>query len=141
DDGRFILYETRAICRYIADKYTNQGTPLMPPGTKEKVLFEQAGSIEYCNFEPLASRAVGEMVFKLMFSQAADEALFDFLIESLSTKLDAYKVILAKHRYLTGNEVTLMDLFHLPYTTIWVQILGGEGLDERLWAWSYGEKR
>jgi glutathione S-transferase len=58
------LYESRAICRYIAGKYANQGTSLVPTGTREKALFEQAASIEYCSFEPLASKAVGEMVFK-----------------------------------------------------------------------------
>jgi hypothetical protein len=38
-----------------------------------------------------------------MFGQTADKALFDSLIESLSAKLDAYEVILAKHKYLAGN--------------------------------------
>jgi len=28
--------------------------------------------------------------------------------------LDAYESILAKHKYLGGNELTLADLFHLP---------------------------
>ncbi|KAJ7842175.1 glutathione S-transferase [Mycena leptocephala] len=121
DDDGFILYESRAICRYIADKYANQGTSLGPTGTREKALFEQAASIEYCSFEPLASKAVGEMVFKPMFGQTADKALFDSLIESLSAKLDAYEVILAKHKYLAGNEVTLADLFHLPYATMLAQ--------------------
>ncbi|KAJ7906155.1 glutathione S-transferase [Mycena leptocephala] len=118
DDDGFILYESRAICRYIADKYTNQGTPLIPMGIEEKALFEQAASIEYCTFEPLASKAVAEMVFKPILGQVPDKAVFDSLIESLSAKLDAYEVILAKHKYLAGNEVTLADLFHLPYATM-----------------------
>ncbi|KAF7349924.1 Glutathione S-transferase [Mycena venus] len=102
-------------------KYANQGTLLVPIGTKEKALFEQAASVEYCKFERLASKAVGEMVFKPMFGQAADKALFDSLIENLSAKLDAYEVILGMHKYLAGNEVTLVNLFHLPYTTMLAQ--------------------
>jgi glutathionyl-hydroquinone reductase len=35
--------------------------------------------------------------------QVPDKAVFDSLIESLSAKLDAYEVILAKHKYLAGN--------------------------------------
>jgi len=29
--------------------------------------------------------------------------------------LDAYDVILSKQNYLAGNELTLADLFHLPW--------------------------
>ncbi|KAJ6626736.1 glutathione S-transferase, partial [Mycena sp. CBHHK59/15] len=52
DDNGFILYETRAICRYLSEKYADQGTPLIPTSLKEKVLFEQATSIEFANFHP-----------------------------------------------------------------------------------------
>jgi glutathione S-transferase len=54
DDG-FILYESRAICRYLAEKYAEQGTVgLIPPELRAKALFEQAASIEYANFQPYA---------------------------------------------------------------------------------------
>jgi len=118
DDDGFILYESRAICRYIADKYPNQGTALVPTDTKGKALFEQAASIEYSNFDPICSKAVAEMVFKPMRGQASDKAVYDSLIQTLSAKLDGYEVILGKQKYLAGNEVTLADLFHLPYGTM-----------------------
>jgi len=115
DDDGFVLYESRAICRYIADKYANQGPALVPTDVKGKALFEQAASIEYSNFDPFCSKAVAEMVFKPMRGQASDKAVFDALIAGLSAKLDAYEVILGKQKYLAGNEITLADLFHLPY--------------------------
>jgi len=118
DDDGFILYESRAICRYIVDKYPNQGMSLVPTDAKGKALFEQAASIEYSNFDPFCSKAVAEMVFKPMRGQASDKAVFDSVIETLSAKLDAYEVILGKQKYLAGNEVTLADLFHLPYGTM-----------------------
>ncbi|KAJ7675223.1 glutathione S-transferase [Mycena rosella] len=117
DDG-FVLYESRAICRYIEDKYPDQGTKLVPSDVKGKALFEQAASIEYSNFDPFCSKAVGEMIFKPMRGQASDKAVFDTLVAGLSAKLDAYEVILGKQKYLAGNEVTLADLFHLPYATL-----------------------
>lgn len=64
DDEGYILYESRAIGRYIAEKYANQGTPLIPKDLKAKGLFEQAASVEQANFDPFASKIVMEKVFK-----------------------------------------------------------------------------
>ncbi|KAJ7702561.1 glutathione S-transferase, partial [Mycena olivaceomarginata] len=108
---------------YIEDKYPNQGTPLVPTDSRGKALFEQAASIEYSNFDPFCSKAVTEMgvqAVRPMGGQASNKAVFDELIETLSAKLDAYETILGNQRYLAGisQEVTLADLFHLPYGTM-----------------------
>ena len=58
------MYESRAIGRYIAEKYAGQGTPLIPAELKAKAIFEQAASVEKDNFDALASKAVYEKVFK-----------------------------------------------------------------------------
>ncbi|KAF8195245.1 glutathione S-transferase [Mycena galopus ATCC 62051] len=115
DDDGFILFESRAICRYIIDKYTGPGTSLVPTDVKKKALFEQAASIEYSNFDPSCSKAVAEMIFKPMRGKTSDKAVFDAHIATLSARLDGYEVILGKQKYLAGDEVTLADLFHLPY--------------------------
>jgi glutathione S-transferase len=36
----------------------------------------------------------------------------------LGKKLDVYEQILSKQKYLAGDEVTLADLFHLPYAEL-----------------------
>lgn len=56
DDDGFILFETRAIMRYIAEKYRDQGTPLLPDpkGLQANALLDQAVHIETNNFEPSA---------------------------------------------------------------------------------------
>lgn len=37
------------------------------------------------------------------------------LYATLEAKLDAYNTILGKQKYLAGDQITLADLFHLPY--------------------------
>ncbi|KAJ6526011.1 glutathione S-transferase [Mycena capillaripes] len=115
DDDGFRLFESRAICRYIVEKYPDQGPALVPTDIKGKALFEQAASIEFSNFDPFVSRAVFEKVLKPMRGMTTDQAVYDTNIATLSAKLDAYEVLLGKHKYLAGDEVSLADLFHLPY--------------------------
>ncbi|KAF8055556.1 glutathione S-transferase [Lyophyllum atratum] len=115
DDDGFILYESRAIARYIAVKYADQGTKLIPTGLEENALFEQACSIEQNNFDASASGAVFEKVFKPRHGLTTDQAVLDEHLKKLDAKLDAYDVILSKQKYLAGDELTLADLFHLPY--------------------------
>ena len=64
-----IVYEARAITRYIATKYAAQGTKLLPDpstpeGLKALAKFEQAASIEQSHFDPPAFGAIFEHVFK-----------------------------------------------------------------------------
>jgi glutathione S-transferase len=43
-----------------------------------------------------------------------DEARVRTLCATLEGKLQGYERVLARQRYLAGDEVTLADLFHLP---------------------------
>ncbi|KAG1870740.1 thioredoxin-like protein [Suillus subalutaceus] len=100
DDNGLILYESRAICRYIAAKYASQGTPLLPTDPTATALFEQAASTETSNYDPFVSGLAWELKFAMWFGGKTDEA--------------------------PGNDITLADLFHLPYGSV----LLGIGLDE-----------
>lgn len=64
DDDGFILYESRAIARYIATKYASQGPALIPTDLKANALFEQAASVETANFYPSAIGLAKELIFK-----------------------------------------------------------------------------
>ena len=64
DDDGFILFESRAICRYIEAKYPKQGISLIPTELKANARFEQAASIETADFEPSAVGISWEKAFK-----------------------------------------------------------------------------
>ncbi|KAJ6520373.1 glutathione S-transferase [Mycena sanguinolenta] len=112
DDDGFFLYETRAICRYIAAKYPE--CKLIPTDPKKNALFEQAASVELCNFDASAARAVYEARGKPRRGMKTDQAALDASLADLDTALNGYNAILAKQKYLAGDELTLADLFHLP---------------------------
>ena len=65
DDDGFKLFESRAICRYLALKYGGVGTLVPSPADLQKTaLFEQAACVELCNFDPSVSTLAWENVFK-----------------------------------------------------------------------------
>lgn len=128
DDG-FELFESRAIARYLAP--LGSGPELVPTEPRALAKFEQAASIEYSQFDPVASGIASEKVFKPRFGQATNEAHVTELVARLEIKLNAYEVILGKQKYLAGEEVTLADLFHLPYGTLIFEHLNLGDLDKR----------
>ncbi|KAI9573206.1 glutathione S-transferase [Boletus coccyginus] len=116
DDDGFILYESRAIARYLIRKYPNQGTTgLIPTDPKEEALFEQAASVEVSNFDSQIYPLVYEKVFKAYSGGKADQGKVDEYLKTLEAKLDAYNTILGNQEYLAGDNLTLADLQHLPY--------------------------
>jgi len=59
-----ILYESRAIGRYLDAKEPHSGTSLIPQGLIKQAAFEQAASIEHSNFDTFAAPLVYERVIK-----------------------------------------------------------------------------
>ncbi|KAG8977059.1 hypothetical protein FRC05_002580 [Tulasnella sp. 425] len=120
DDEGFILFESRAIGRYIATKYANQGTKLIPDpkDLKAVALFEQAACVEQADFEPAASGIAVEKFSNPYKGLATDEDKFQKHVEALNAKLDGYDRMLTKTKYLAGDEITLVDLWHLPHGEI-----------------------
>ncbi|KAF7354427.1 Glutathione S-transferase [Mycena venus] len=124
DDG-FILYEGRAICRYPAEKYADQGTPLLPPTLEGRALVEQAASIEYANFYPAIAKLGMELVANPRRGLPVNQVVVTQALAELSTTLDVYDTILGKQKFLAGDQFTLADVFHL----IAAPRLASEGVD------------
>ncbi|KAF7291147.1 Glutathione S-transferase [Mycena indigotica] len=127
DDDGFVLYESRAICRYLAEKYPEHGPNLLPgPTIRERALFEQAASVEFADFHIFVVRLAGETVGKALRGLPIDPIALSPLLAQLGAKLDVYERILSRQAYIAGNELSLVDLFHLNTMPI---IIDTSGLD------------
>ncbi|KAF7291145.1 hypothetical protein MIND_01257700 [Mycena indigotica] len=114
DDNGFILYETRAICRYLVEKYPEKGPRLLPgPSLEEQALFEQAASVEFANFFSVLIGIRTELVMKPQLGLDIDQVTLDRLQVQLAVMLHFYEKVLSKQTYLAGNDLTLVDVFHL----------------------------
>ncbi len=129
------MYESRAIGRYLEEKYPNQGTKLIPTEIKAHALFEQAASVETSNFDAFASYAIGEVIFKpwvfpimdhskdipsgLLRSHGlqTDTKKVEELTKNLSAKLDVYETILSKQKYLAGEVSVFTSISPLQILT------------------------
>ncbi|EEU45668.1 uncharacterized protein NECHADRAFT_40697 [Fusarium vanettenii 77-13-4] len=112
------VYESRAIAHYIAIKYRDTGIDLSPPESDLKAYteFQQALSIELSYFDPNTTRITFEKVFKKALNLGPpDEDVVKAKLEDLDKSLQGYERILSKQKYLAGDNITLADLFHLPY--------------------------
>ncbi|KAJ6592530.1 glutathione S-transferase [Mycena capillaripes] len=130
DDDGFILYESRAICRYLAEKYADQGTLLLPKGLKERALVEQAASVELADFNPAIVKVGREVIKKRQvhlkrLGILVEQAVLEESLAGMRAILDVYEVILGRHKFLAGDEITLSDLFHLVYA----KAIAESGLD------------
>ncbi|KAL2793055.1 glutathione S-transferase [Aspergillus keveii] len=112
-----VVYESRAIARFLAARY---GPQLLPdPGDITALAqFEQAASIEVTTFDPVANRLVFEKIFKRHFKP--NDPLPDLeLVQELRSRLDAVfdvlETILVRQTYMAGESLSVVDLFYMPY--------------------------
>ncbi|XP_058782376.1 glutathione S-transferase F9-like [Vicia villosa] len=114
-DGDFILYESRAIIRYYAEKYKNQGTDLLGKTIEEKGLVEQWLEVEAHNFHPAIFKLVINVVIAPLLGNPSDQKVIEESEEKLKKVLDVYEERLSKTKYLAGDFFSLADLSHLAF--------------------------
>lgn len=114
DDNGFILYESRAICRYLDAKFSNT-TRLVPMDLTSLAKMEQWISVEQSYVSPAIGQFFVQKVLKPMRGQETD------LLAVESAKKDAHFVFdiinkeLGSKPYLAGEQFTLADVFMMPY--------------------------
>ncbi|ORY23693.1 glutathione S-transferase [Naematelia encephala] len=121
--------ESRSIAKYVALKYKS---PLVPSPTDPVTFakFDAACSIEQANFDPFVLSIFMEGWAKPMRSIPNDEKVLETQKAELHKKLEGYNLLLGKSRYVAGDQLTLADLYHIPYGIYMVEINGAPGLTD-----------
>lgn len=111
------LVESRAICRYICEKYADKGNKnLYSTNPLVKASIEQWLEAESQSYNPPSSTLVFQLAFAPRMKIKQDEAQIKLNDQKLSKVLDVYDQRLESSRFLAGDEFTLADLSHLPNT-------------------------
>jgi len=118
DDAGFVVYESRAIARYIND---TRGNKLVPSDPKARALMEQWASLEQGTLTPEISGIVGQRIFAPVFGGKTDESKVAAHAEKAKQGLDVMDAHLARNSYLAGEQFTLADIFFMPYFAMCLQ--------------------
>ncbi|KAB8076981.1 glutathione S-transferase [Aspergillus leporis] len=121
----FTLYESRAICKYLAAKYS---FPLLPPDSdvEAAALFDQAQCVEMLYFAEPAGRIAFEKFAKRFMGLSPDDAVVSDALRSVEMFFDVAERLLHHKDYMAGNDFTLVDIYYIP-------------LIQRLFACGYGD--
>jgi len=108
-DGDFVLWESNAICRYLASQYQHQQKELLPEPARQRALVEQWMDWQLTELNNSWRYAFMHLVRK---SPAyADAAAAAHSIEAWNQKMHILDAALAKTtQYITGAEFTLADI-------------------------------
>ncbi|KXN80713.1 Glutathione S-transferase F12 [Leucoagaricus sp. SymC.cos] len=130
EDGEFILSESRAIARYLDEKYPNQGTQFYPADVQRRAVVDQITWNDTFHFGQFGTRVVLEILNRKYFGMPTDTKAAEEAKKALFINLDIYETILSKQKYIAGNELTIADIIHIPVAARLVQEVGlniGEG--------------
>lgn len=126
-DSGFTLFESRAICKFLAQKYS---MALIPPESdlEAMALFEQAQSVETSYFSEPAGKVAFERFAKKFMGLKPDEAVVSDALISVNAFFDFAERLLQEpgRGYMAGSQFTLVDIFFIP-------------LIQRLFAIGYGD--
>ncbi|KAF2128250.1 glutathione S-transferase [Dothidotthia symphoricarpi CBS 119687] len=121
----FTLYESRAICTYLARKYS---FPLLPTDSdiEATALFDQAQSVEMQYFADPAGKIAFEKFVKKFMGLPPNEAAVSDALKSIESYFDVAERQLQHNDYMAGKDFTLADIYYIP-------------LIQRLFACGYGD--
>jgi glutathione S-transferase len=107
DDG-FEMFESRAICRYVARK---ANSPLLPSELRAFAKVEQWISIETSEFSASAMK----FVYHHVFQRPQEAATMEAAAKALETTCAIMDRQLAQTPFIAGAELSLADIMFMPY--------------------------
>lgn len=113
DDDGFVLYESRAICRYLDGRL--EGTSLTPADAKARALMEQWISVEASYFTPQAMKIIMNLMFYPMMGKEPDMAAVEAARVETGKVLDIAARTLEKQEYLAPGGFSIADISWMPY--------------------------
>lgn len=105
-----VLFESRSILRYIAKN--NIDIKDLLGGTDVDIWLE----VESQNYNPPVSSIIREKVFKKWRGEKPDMDVVKRSVEELEGVLDVYEKRLSSVPYIGGEEFSIADISHIPYT-------------------------
>ncbi|GBB83257.1 hypothetical protein RclHR1_01000013 [Rhizophagus clarus] len=132
DDDEFHIYESRAIARYLVNKYqgTKTSTVLIPSDVQKAALVEQFISVETSYYNEPLFKMLKQFARKKYQGIEPDLKIVNEAREELEKTLDVYEKLLEGKDYLTG-EFSLADLLHAPLTLYVINAGEGELWNKR----------
>jgi len=129
DDDDFVLYEVRAINRYLDTRLA--GPRLVPEAPRERARMDQWISVADSYFVPFAHSLIVERLFRRFLGGDQDAAAIASGRAGIEPALDAIDRALATQPFLAGQTFSLADIHWMPYFEYLTRIGESEPIERR----------
>jgi glutathione S-transferase len=113
EDDEFVLYESRAILRYLDEKLA--GPKLIPTDLRERASMEQWISVEQSYMSPKAMVIIMNNMFGPMMGKSPDVDAVNKAKESLDHTFDVADKALGRQDFFGGKALSIADISWMPY--------------------------
>ncbi|XP_074588340.1 putative glutathione S-transferase GSTF1 [Curcuma longa] len=123
-DGDLVLFESRAIGRYVLSKFKSSNVDLLHGSSlEESAMVDVWLEVEAQQYDKAISPIfVQAVVIPLFFGGTTDAKVVEENSEKLGKVLDVYEARLSKTKYLAGDFFSFADLSHYPVTHLSIKI-------------------
>jgi glutathione S-transferase len=129
DDDGFVLYEARAINRYLDRKLG--GPRLTPEDARDAARLDQWTNVAESYLGPHAHPLIVEKLFRRYLGGEQTKQAMSAGREGMQPALDAADRWLSSNQYLAGSAFSLADIHWMPYLEYLSQIGEGDAIRRR----------